>query len=123
MKFRPFALLAFVATVGLVACSDDPTETNNGEPFAIVTTRSETHLAQNAQVAITAYVIDENNRRIPGALTASSAGPAVTVDSAVYIPELAQTLVWTTARADSAAGTDVTISGHNLTTTVKVIVN
>ena len=121
MKFRPFALLAFVATVGLVACDDDPTSENAGNPFAIVTDRSETHLSVNGQRSITAYAIDENNRRIPGILSAVPAGPAVTLDSVVYIAPLAETRVF--ARGASAtAGTDITISGHNLTTTVNVIV-
>ena len=120
MKFRPFALLAFVATVGLVACADEIT--GNGEPFAIVTDRSELTLAEGNQQAIRAYVIDQNNRRIPGALTALPAGPAGTLDSVVYIAPLAETRVFARGAAPSAAGTDITIQGHSLTTTVKVIV-
>ena len=122
MKFRPFALLAFVATVGLVACSDDPTDEGAGEPFAIVTERSETHIAVGGQRAITAWAIDVNNRRIPGALEATVAGPAVTLDSVVYVAPLAETRVFARGAAESAAGTDITLTGHDLTTTIKVIV-
>jgi hypothetical protein len=122
MKFTRFALLAFVATIGLVACSEDPTETNQGEPFAIVTDRSQATVARNVQFTITAYTIDQNNRRVPGALTATAAGPAVSFDSVVYVQELSETRVFARGTAASAAGTDITITGNGLTATSKIIV-
>lgn len=122
MKFRPFALLAFVAATGLIACSEDPTEAGDGQPLAIITNRSETTLARNAQFTIVAYTIDQNNRRIPGQLSATPAGSAVAVDSVRYVPELIETRVFIRGVSASSAGTDVTITGHNLTATTKVIV-
>jgi hypothetical protein len=123
MKFTRFALLAVMALVGTVACSDDPTDVGSGEPFAIVTNRSTTTVARNTQFTITAYTIDQNNRRIPGALAASSAGPAVTLDSVVYVQELSETRVFARGVAASANGTDIQFSGQGLTATTKVIVN
>jgi hypothetical protein len=122
MKFTRFALLAFVATVGTVACSDDPTEANAGEPFAIVTDVATKTIARNTQFAIRAYTIDQNNRRVPGVLSAQPAGPAVSIDSTVYVQELSETRVFARGTAASAAGTDITITGHGLTYTSKVIV-
>lgn len=122
MKLTRFALLAFVATVGMAACSDDPTETNQGEPFAIVTDVAQATVARNTQFSIRAYTIDQNNRRVPGALTAAPAGPAVSIDSVKYVQELSETRVFARGTQASAAGTDITISGHGLTYTSKIIV-
>ena len=122
MKLTRFAVLAVVALVGAVACEEDIT--GGGEAFAIVTNRSQQTVARNTQFSITAYTIDSNNRRIPGALTAAAAGPALSLDSVVYIQELSETRIFARGTAVSAApGTDITISGHNLTATSKVIVN
>lgn len=123
MKFKPFALLAFVATVGLVACDEDPTDEGRAEPFAIVANRSQATVARNAPLTITAYTIDANNRRVAGELTASPAGSQVVIDSIRYISELTETRIFVRGVAASAAGTDVTITGHGLSTTTKVIVN
>lgn len=121
MRFRPFALLA-VAVLGLAACSEDPTEAGDGDPEAIITTRTTRTEARNTSFSVTGFAVDANLKRIPGALTAVSAGAAVRVDSAKYIRELAETRVFMTALSVSAAGTIVTLSGHGLTKDVTVIV-
>ncbi|MGQ0560333.1 MAG: hypothetical protein ACT443_00500 [Gemmatimonadota bacterium] len=121
MKLKPFAFLACVLVVGLSACREDPTEENVGVPEAIVSNRSETHQAVGATFTITAYVVDGNLQRIPGALTASAAGSAVTVDSAVFDPILAETDFFLRANA-ATEGTTVTLSGQGLTKDVKVVV-
>jgi hypothetical protein len=122
MKFTRFALLAFAATVGLAACSEDPTEAGQGEPFAIVTDVAQATTPRNTQLSIRAYTIDQNNRRIPGALTAQPAGPAISIDSTVYVQELSETRFFVRGTTASAAGTDLTITGHGLTATSKIIV-
>jgi hypothetical protein len=122
MKLRPFALLACALVVGLSACREDPTQASTGVPETIVSNRSETHQAVGATFTVTAYVIDKNLQRIPGALTATSAGAAVRVDSAVYDPILTETRVYMKANSASAAGTNVTLAGHGLTKDVKVII-
>lgn len=124
MKFTRFALLAVVALVGTVACEKDITSEDRGEPFAIVTNRSQQTVTRDLPFSITAYTIDQNNRRIPGALSAASAGPALSVDSVVYIQELSETRVFARGTAVSAAGTDITITGPSgLTATTKIIIN
>jgi hypothetical protein len=123
MKLRPFALLACALVVGSsAACREDPTQASVGVPETIVSNRSETHQAVGAAFTVTAYVIDKNLQRIPGALTATSAGAAVRVDSAVYDPILTETRVYMKANSASAAGTNVTLAGHGLTKDVKVII-
>ena len=122
MKLRPFALLACALVVGLSACREDPTSASTGVPETIVSNRSETHQAVNATFTVVAYVIDKNLQRIPGALTATPAGAAVRVDSAVYDPILTETRVYMKALSASAAGTNVTLAGHGLTKDVKVII-
>ena len=122
MKFRLFSLLALVAALGAVACSDDPTEANSGEPFAIVTDRTQITVARNTSTAITAYTIDQNNRRIPGALTATVTAP-VSLDSTKYVPELTETRFFVRGTAAAPNGVDMTISGPSgLTKTTHVIV-
>jgi hypothetical protein len=121
MKLTRFAVLAVIALVGAVACEEDISGV--GEPFAIVANRSQITLAQNGQFTITAYTIDQNNRRVPGELTAVAAGPAIQLDSVRYIQELSETRIFTRGVSASAAGTDLTISGHGLADTVLVIVN
>src|SRR5688572_19168475 len=120
MKLTRFAVLAVIALVGAVACEKDISGV--GEPFAIVANRSQVTLTQNGQFTITAYTIDRNNRRIQGELTATAAGPAIAFDSVRYIQELSETRIFTRGVSASAAGTDITIAGHGLTATTKVIV-
>ena len=123
MKFRLYSLLALVATAGLVACSDDPTDEGRGEPFAIVTDRTQIHVARNVSTAITAYTIDRNNRRIPGALTASVAGSAVALDSTKYVAELSETRFFVRGTAAAPNGVDLMITGPaGLTKTTHIIV-
>ena len=122
MKLRPFALLACTLVVGLSACQEDPVQAGVGVPETIVSNRSETHQTVGATFTVTAYTIDKNLQRIPGALTATSAGPAITVDSAIYDPILTETRVYMKANAVSATGTNVTLTGHNLSKDVKVII-
>lgn len=117
MRLRAFALLACVAVVGMAACSEDPTEAGNLEPSAIVTNLSTTTRTVGTDFSITAYTIDKNNARIPGALTASGSG--ITVDSTPYFPELQETRVFAHATAISTDAT-ITITGGNLSKTVSV---
>jgi hypothetical protein len=121
MKFKPFALLACL-TLALAACADDPTNEGSGEAEAIVVSHSQRTIALNSRATITAYAIDRNFARIPGQLTATSAGPAVVVDSVKYDANVQETQIFIRAAQASSAGTDLTISGHNLTKTVKVII-
>lgn len=122
MKFRLLSLLALVATLGAVACSDDPTDEGRGEPFAIVTDRTQITVPRNTSTAITAYTIDRNNRRIPGALTATPAG-GISLDSTKYVQELSETRFFVRGTAALPNGADLTITGPaNLTATTKVIV-
>jgi len=123
MKFRLFSLLALVTALGAVACSDDPTDAGRGEPFAIVTDRTEIHLSRNVSTAITAYTIDANNRRIPGALTGTVAAP-VTLDSTKYVQELSETRFFVRGTTAVPNGADLTITGPSgLTKTTHIIVN
>ena len=122
MKFRLLSLLALVATAGLVACSDDPTDEGRGEPFAIVTDRTETTVARNTNFSLTAFTIDQNNRRIPGALAATAASGAITIDSTKYVQELSETRFFMRGTQAAATGVDITITGHSLTKTATVIV-
>ena len=121
MKFRLYSLLALVATAGLVACSDDPTDEGRGDPFAIVTDRTQLIATEGVSTSITAYTIDRNNRRIPGALTGQLAGGPVSLDSTVYVQELSETRFFMTG-TDATDGVDLTITGHNLTKTAHIIV-
>jgi hypothetical protein len=120
MKFRLFSLLALVAALGAVACSDDPTDAGAGEPFAIVTDRTLVTIPRNTSTAITAYTIDQNNRRIPGALTAQPAA-GIVLDSTNYVQELSETRFFVSGSAASP-GADLTITGNGLTKTTTVIV-
>jgi hypothetical protein len=124
MKLRLLSLLALVATLGAVACSDDPTDDGRGEPFAIVTDRTQITVPRNTSTAITAYTIDRNNRRIPGALTGSLAGGGtVSLDSTIYVQELSETRFFVRGTAALPTGADLTITGpSNLTATTHVIV-
>lgn len=117
MRLRAFALLACVAVVGMAACSEDPTESGNLEPSAIVTNLSTTTRTVGTDFSITAYTIDKNNARIPGALTATGSG--IVVDSTPYFPELQETRVFAHATAISTSAT-ITITGGNLSKTVSV---
>ncbi len=121
MKFRLYSLLALVATAGLVACSDDPTDEGRGEPFAIVTDRSQTVQAEGVSFSVTAYTIDNNNRRISGRLEGTLAGGPVALDSTVYVQELSETRFFMTG-SDATDGVDLTIQGHGLTKTAVIIV-
>jgi hypothetical protein len=121
MKLRPIALVALVATVGLIACKEDIA--GAGEPEMIVPNRATTTLAtRTATATITAYTIDQNNRRIPGVLAAQPAAAALALDSTVYVPELAETRFFIRGTAASATGTDLQITGHGLTATTTVII-
>lgn len=120
MKFRPFALLAFAVAVGAVACSEEIA--GLGEPFAIVADRSTITAARNVGFSVSAYTVDPNNRRIPGALAGTIAG--VTLDSTVYVQELSETRFFMKGTAAVAApGADLVITGHGLTDTTHVIIN
>ena len=122
MKFRPFVLLACVAALGLAACEDDPAGT--GVPYAISTNLSTVTVNANVQTTITAFVLDHNNRRINGALTAQPPVAPLNLDSTVYVQELSETRFFVTGTgAVPAPGGELVISGHGLTDTVFVIVN
>lgn len=121
MKLKPFAIVACALAVGLTACREDPTEANTGVPTAIVSNRTETNRTVGTAFTVTAYTIDGNLQRVPGALTATSGGAAVTVDSVRYDPILTETRVYMKANAKSE-GTTVTLQGHNLSKDVKVII-
>lgn len=103
------------------ACSDDPLGAGIGDPAAIVTDTRRITVNSDAEFTITAFAIDETFRRIPGVLAATSAGPAVVVDSIRYVPELAQTLVFATG-SSTTEGTDITIAGHTLSAVTTVVV-
>jgi hypothetical protein len=103
----------------MAACSEDPTESGNLEPSAIVTDLSTTTRTVGTQFSITAYTIDKNNARIPGALTAASSAGLV-VDSTVYFPELQETRVFVHATAIDSTSAAITITGGNLSKTVRV---
>lgn len=121
MKLKSFALLACL-TVALGACEKDLTDEDSGTPEAIVTDFSERHIAVNTRATIVAYTIDGNFTRIPGVLTATSAGPAVVVDSVRYDPQIQETQIFIRGASASSAGTDLTVSGHGLTKTVKIVI-
>jgi len=121
MKFRSYAMLAIVTTMGLVACSSDPTDAGSGSPAAIETTRSIVSATKGHGFTVTAFAIDQNAQRMSGALTASSASSLVVVDSAVYVHDLLQTVIYLHGTAATpAAGAIVTVSGHDLTKDVTV---
>jgi hypothetical protein len=123
MKFRPFALLACLVTVvGVTACQEDPTEEGTGVPEAILTNRTEIHTTVGNKSFFTAFTVDRNLKRIPGILSATSAGGAVVIDSVRYLNELAETRIFYNPTAASTAGTSVTVTGHGLSTDVKVVI-
>lgn len=125
MKLKLYAMIAcLVASAGVAACDEDPTEAGTGEPEAIVTTLSQTTRARNTAFTITAYAVDKNLHRIPGALVATPASAAVTLDSTRYVPELSETRIYlkTGATATPAPGATVTITGQGLSKDLKVII-
>lgn len=125
MKLRLFAMIAcLAATAGLAACDEDPTAAGVGEPEAIITTLSQTTRAKNTTFTLVAYAVDKNLHRIPGALTATSGGGGVAVDSVVYVPELTETRIYlrTGGTAAPAPGIPVTVAGHSLQKDVSVII-
>lgn len=120
MKFRPFALLAFAAALGVTACSEDIQ--GLGEPFAIVADRSTITAAPGVGFSVSAYTVDLNNRRIPGQLTGTITG--VTMDSTIYVQELSETRFFMKGTAEVAApGAELVITGHGLTDTTFVIID
>lgn len=122
MKFRPFVLLACVAALGLAACEDDPAGT--GVPFAIATNQTTFTINQNVSTPVIAFTLDQNNRRITGALTAAQPVAPLVLDSTVYVQELSETRFFVKGTASiPAPGGQLIISGHGLTDTVFVIVN
>ena len=121
MKFRSYAMLAIVTTMGLVACTKDPTDAGSGQPVAIETTRSLVSATKGTAFTVTAFTIDQNAQRMAGALTANSASSVVVVDSAVYVHDLLQTVFYLHGTAATpAAGGVVTVSGHSLTKDITV---
>ena len=125
MKLKLYAMIAcLVASAGVAACDEDPTEAGTGEPEAIVTTLSATTRARNTAFTITAYAVDKNLHRIPGALTATPASAAVVVDSTRYVPELSATRIYqkTGATPTPAPAATVTITGQGLSKDLKVII-
>jgi hypothetical protein len=121
MKLTPYALLACLGVVA--ACSSDITADGTGTPQAIVTSRSITSATKGTQLQFTAFAVDQNNQRMAGALTATSQGPAATLDSVVYVPELLETRIYVKPVTATATGVIVTVSGHGLTKDVKVIIS
>lgn len=124
MKLKHFAMIALLAgTAGLAACDEDPTSSGVGEPEAIVTTLSQTSRARNTPFTITAYAVDKNLHRIPGALSVTPS-PGVTVDSTKYIPELSETRLYlrTGGTAAPAPGVTVKVQGHSLEKDIQVII-
>lgn len=125
MKLKLYAMIAcLVATAGVAACDEDPTSEGVGEPEAIVTTLSQTTRARNTAFTITAFAVDKNLHRIPGALTVTPADANVIVDSTRYVPELSETRLYlkTGATAVPAPGATVTVTGQGLTKDLKVII-
>ena len=123
MKLIPSALLTCLSVIALAACSSDITAEGSGTPQAIVASRSILATTRGTQAQITAYAVDQNNQRMAGKLDAISAGPAVTIDSVVYVPELLETRVYLKPVSVSSAGVSVTLSGHGLTKDVKITVS
>jgi hypothetical protein len=124
MKLRTLALACLLVTASTSACSNDPTAAGSGEPEVIVATRSLTNVAIGAKTSITAYTLDKNAQRMAGALTATSNGAALVIDSVVYVHELLETRVFFNPVSKTAsAGVSFTISGHGLTKDVTVVIS
>lgn len=124
MKFRPTALFACaILATTLAACTKDPTSSGSGVAETIVLNRSTTNRSVGEKFSIIAYSVDKNIQRMAGKLDATSAGPAIVIDSVIYLPELLETRVFLNAAAKSASGTFITVSGHGLSADVKVVVS
>lgn len=113
----------FAMMTMLVACSSDVTSAGSGVAEAIVTSRTLSTQTQGTKFTVTAYAVDQNLQRMPGILVATSAGPAVAVDSTVYVHELLETRVFASAAQKTATGTVITVTGHGLTKDVLVMIN
>ncbi|HUP88624.1 MAG TPA: hypothetical protein VM100_04720 [Longimicrobiales bacterium] len=121
MKFKLYSLLAVAAVAGMTACSSDVTSEGSGTPEALVTSRTLTNQTKGSKFSITAYAVDKNLQRMPGALEATSANSGtVVIDSVRYFHELLETRIFINAANTSTAGTVVTVKGHGLSKDVTV---
>jgi hypothetical protein len=123
MKFRLYALLALATTMGLVACSEDPTAAGSGTPVAIISNRTTTTATLGTKFSLTTYVIDQNAQRMEGALTATTSGTNIAIDSVVYVKETLETKIFINPKTATSTGNVITVSGHGLTKDITVKVS
>lgn len=126
MRFRRFSRMApslgvlALAALG-AACEEDPTEAGSGDPATIVVSRSVTNQLVPVPFTLTAQVLDRRFTRLPTAIDAASAKPAVVrVDSTNFFLELRETRVFLTPLAADTS-TIITFSASGLSATTKVV--
>ncbi len=124
---RKAGLLVVPAALALgllaAACQKDPAAEGTGNAVAITTTKSVVNEAPGAKFTVVAQILDQTMTPLPTAISVTSGNAAVVnVDSAVFKPELSQTVAYLRATATKADSTNVTFSGKGLSTTTKVII-
>lgn len=125
---RKAGLLVVPAAMALgllaAACQKDPAAEGTGNAVAIQTSKSVVNEAPGAKFTVVAKILDQTFTPLPTAITVASGNAAVvSVDSAVFQPELSQTVAYlkggSLTKADS---TSVTFTGKGLTATTKIII-
>lgn len=99
------SLAPLTAVLVPAACSEDPTSSGSGAPFAIVSSRATTSQVVGVQFQVVAQAVDRNRTPLPRPVdvTPSSAN-ALRVDSVRYLRELQESRVYVTPLAfDTAA--------------------
>jgi hypothetical protein len=124
---RKIGLLVPAAlALGLLAaaCQKDPAAAGSGNAVAITTTKSVVNEAPGAKFTVVAQIIDQTFTPMPTAVSVSSGNAAVVnVDSAVFHPELSQTIAYFKAGSlTKADSTTVTFSGKGQSATTKVVI-
>lgn len=107
------------AVFALTACSEDPTVPGTGDAAYIELSRSTTFQEAGRPFSVSAFVRDERGNRLPTAVTATSSGASVRVDSAIFNPATSETRIWVTPVGLDSTAT-ITATAGSLSATLKV---
>jgi hypothetical protein len=112
-----------LATLALVACSDDPTDEGSGDAFAIVSDVSTAVRPVGASFTVTAKVVDRLGTPLPIQVTAATTKPdVVALDSSTYVPELQESRFYLRSlKVDAGAPLVLTASTLSDTVNVRVL--
>jgi hypothetical protein len=109
-----------LATLALVACSDDPTDEGSGDAFAIVSDVSTAVRPVGASFTVTAKVVDRLGTPLPIRVTAATTKPdVVALDSSTYVPELQESRFYLRSLKVEAS-TPLVLTAQTLSDTVDV---